>query len=138
MILMTNTGGELPSGWTEQRDETQHEPTAVEYRHETTDDTIFIISVRPDAANEGRFELRLSTIDPTSTHVRHDYPIDDYDALEAAIDEAESFVDVLSERLRKGTISSADPDIGAIREMIREFTDDRRRFSVRRLFQRFR
>lgn len=98
---MPNVALELPSGWTEQRDETLHGPAIVEYRHETEENTIFIVSVLPTTTDGKRFKLRLSTINPTSSHIHHSYLIDDYDSLEEALDEAEMFIKMFSKRLQK-------------------------------------
>jgi quercetin dioxygenase-like cupin family protein len=127
----------LPPEWTERHDETRHGAAVVEYQHETADETTFIVSVTP-RTDTGEFTLRLSTIDPASTHVRHDYPVDEYDTVEEAAEGAESFVETLSQRLRAGSISSADPNIDAIRETIQAFRGNRGFPSVRQLLRRFR
>ncbi|WP_049936724.1 hypothetical protein [Haloplanus natans] len=71
----------------------------MEYQHETTDETAFVLSIT-SRTDTGEFALRLSTIDPASTHVRHDYPVDEYDTVEEAAEGAESFVETLSQRLQ--------------------------------------
>lgn len=118
---MTDTDIDLPGEWTEKSDDTRPDPVIIEYQHETTDEIRFIVSVMPQSAEEG-FKLRLSTITPTSTHVvRHDYRVDEYDTPDAAVTGAESFIQEFSQRLRAGSISSADPEIEAIRDTIQAF-----------------
>lgn len=135
---MTNVEIDLPSSWTERSDETQHGSALVEYQHETGDKTMFIVSVLPRTADDKGYKLYLSTINPTSIHVRHDYPIEDYDSLEDAVDGAESFIEQVSHRLQDGSISSADPTIEEIRTTIQAFTDDQLFPSFRCLLRRFR
>lgn len=135
-MLMTNIETDLPVGWTEKSDDTRRDPAIVEYQYETADDTRFIVSVMPQTAKEG-YKLRLSTINPTSTHVRHDYPVDEYDAVEDAVEGAESFIDELSQRLQEGSISSADPEIEAIGDTIQAFRGNRLFPSVGQLLRRF-
>lgn len=124
VMLVTDTDIDLPAGWAEKRDGSERGTAVVEYHCETADDTTFVVSVMPKTADEG-FKLRLSTINSTSTHVRHDYPIDEYDAVEDVVEGAESFIEMFSQRLREGSISSAEPQIEAIRETIQAFKGNR-------------
>lgn len=134
---MTETETDLPAEWIEKPDEAQRGPAIVEYQHETADETTFIVSVMPKTADEG-FKLRLSTINPTSTHVRHDYPVEEYETQAAAVEGAESFIEEFSQRVREGSISSADPEIDAIRETIQAFKGNRLFPSIGRLLRRLR
>lgn len=134
---MTDTDITLPAEWTKKREETQHSTAVVEYQHETADETTFVVSVMSNTADEG-FNLRLSTINRTSTHVRHDYPVDEYDAIDDAVEGAQSFIEMFSQRLQEGSISSTDPEIEAIRETIETFRGDRVFPSIGRLLRRFR
>lgn len=136
-MLVTNTDIDLPAEWIEKSEETQRGSAIVECQHETATETTYIVSVIPQTANKG-FKLRLSTINPSSTHVRHDYPIEEYDTREDAVEEAESFIEEFSQRLQEGYISSADPEIEAIRDTIQAFKGNRLFPSIGRLFRRFR
>jgi len=135
-MLMTNIEADLPVGWTEKRNDTRRDPTIVEYQHETADETRFIVSVTPQTAEEG-YRLRLSTINPTSTHVRHDYPVDEYDAIDNAVEGGESFIDELSQRLQEGSISPVDPQFKSIRDTIQAFRGNRLVPLISRLLRRF-
>lgn len=83
---MGETDIELPEKWVRKSDEAQCSTAIVEFELETTDGTTFIVSVMPKTADES-FELRLSTINSTSTptQTRHNYPIAEYDELERAL-----------------------------------------------------
>lgn len=135
---MTDVDIALPSDWSEHVDETQRGSALVEFQHETDDGTTFIVSVLPRTTADEGYTLRLSTITQTPTHVRHDYTIDEYDSLEDAVDGTESFLEQLSHRLRDGSISSTDPAIDEIRNIIRAFTGERRFRAARRLIRRSR
>lgn len=137
-MVTTTVEIELPEEWGEQYDETQCGSAIVPYQHEAVAETTFIVSVLPRTANGGGYKLWLSTINPTSTPVRHDYPVDEYDSLDGAVDGAESFIAQFSQRVRDGAISTVDPKIEAIRETIQTFTGDRLFPSFRRLLRRFR
>ncbi|MFC7010121.1 hypothetical protein [Halalkalicoccus salilacus] len=71
---------EHPAGWTEQTESTHRTAARIEYKYETADETIFIVSILPKAVGTEEFQLRFSTINVTATHVRHDYPIDSYES----------------------------------------------------------
>lgn len=133
---MTNIEIDLPADWSEKNHETQRSVAVVEYQHKTVKKNTFIVSVLPRPDNEG-YRLRLSTINPTSTHIRHDYPVDEYDTVEDAVEEAESFIEQFSQRLRDGFVSSADPEIEAIQDTIQAFTGNQLFPSIQRLFRRF-
>ncbi|WP_336331022.1 hypothetical protein [Haloarcula sp. CGMCC 1.2071] len=134
---MTDTDIGLPAEWTRKREEAQHSTAVVEYQHETADDTTFVVSVMSKTADEG-FKLRLSTINRTSTHVRHDYPVDEYDTVDDAVAGAQSFIEMFSQRVQEGSISAADPEIEAIRGTIEAFRGERVFPSIGRLLRRFR
>lgn len=128
---------ELPAGWIERTESTHRAAARIEYEYETADETIFIVSILPKTIGTGEFQLRFSTIDLTATHVRHDYPIDDYESLEAAVDDAESFIEVFSQRLWNGSISSVHPEMDAIRDTIQSYSSTSLRSSFQRLLWRF-
>lgn len=110
----------LPPGWT--RDcESGVDRTEVVYRYETDSQTKFVVSVRHD---ESAYTLHLSTIDPSSTHIRHDYPVTTYDTVEAARSGAESFLTMVTEEVQEGRISAVDPGIDEIRRTIDEFNGE--------------
>ncbi|WP_152420653.1 hypothetical protein [Halorubrum tebenquichense] len=132
---MTNIG--IPTAWTKKREEGRYSAAVVEYHHEIADETLFVVSVIPKI-DDGKFELRLLAINRTSTHVRHDYPIDEYDTVEDAVEGAESFIEMLSQRLAEGSLSPSDPQIEAIRETITTFRGDRSLPTIGRLIRRFR
>lgn len=134
---MTDVEIDLPAGWTELSDEKQDGSALVAYQYGTGEETTFIVSILPRVGERG-YMLRLSTVDRTSTHVRHDYPVEEYDSLEVAVDGAESFLEHISQRLREDSMPAADPDIEAMRETIQAFTENRRFPAVRRLLRRFR
>lgn len=136
-LSATETGITLPAAWTAKRDAAQRGAAVIEYQRETSGETKFIVSVMPDAADEG-FELWFSTIDRTSTRVRHDYPVEEYDVLEDAVEGAESFIEMFSQRLREGSVSALDPEHDGIRDTIRAFSGDRTFPSIGRLLRRFR
>lgn len=136
VVLMTDTDIALPAEWTKKPEETQHNTAVVKYQHKTAEDTTFVVSVMSKSAERG-FKLQLSVINRTSQHVRHDYPIDDYDAVEDAVEGAQSFIEIFSQRLQEGSISSADPEIEAIRETIETFGGNRVFPSIERLLRRF-
>lgn len=135
---MTSVEIDLPVEWTEKSSETRWRSTVVEYVYKTDDETTFIVSVLPQTEDEGGYKLHLSTIDPTSTQIRHDYLVYEYDSLKDAVAGTESFIEQLSLRLREESISSADPEIEAIRETIQAFRGNRLVPSLRHLLRRFR
>ena len=132
---MTNIS--IPAAWTKKREEGRYSAAVVEYHHEIADEALFVVSVIPKTDDE-KFELRLLAINRTSTHVRHDYPIDEYDTVEDAVEGAESFIGMFSQRLAEGSLSSSDPQIEAIRETITTFRGDRSLPTFGRLLRRFR
>lgn len=110
----------LPHGWTRDHDG-GFERTEVAYRYETDSETEFVVSVRDD---ESDYTLHLSTINPSSTHIRHDYPVATYDTVDAAESSAKSFLAVVTEELQEGRITAADPAVDEIRRTIDEFTGE--------------
>lgn len=131
---MSNAEGGLPAEWTRTSDDRARDPAVVEYQYETPNGTRFVVSVMPQNVEQG-YKLRLTTINPTSRHVRHEYPIDEYDTLEAATEEAELFIDGLTQGLRSGSISSTNPDIMSMRSAIQAFRENRSVSSISRVLR---
>lgn len=120
---MTDIDIDTPSAWRRHSDEEKSDSAIVEYERKTADGMTFIVSVSQRTVDTEEYLLHLSTINPRSTPVRHDYPIEEYETREEAITEAEAFIQHLSRQLHTGAVSSADPTIDEIQEMIQEFTD---------------
>lgn len=132
-MAMTDIDIDLPADWTERANETQRASALVEYQHTTDDQTKFIVTLLKPASDDGDYRLRLSIVNTTSAHVRHDYPVDEYDTREVASAATEAFIECLDRRLAEGAISPADPEIDEIRNTIADFTGVRLFPSVRQL-----
>lgn len=136
---------DLPLGWTVRPDGDQREWAIQEWYMETDTGTTFIVSILEgglvsDLRNQsdtGLYELRLSTIAPHSTWIRHDFSVTEFETRDAAIEEAKAFIDHLSTELNTGGVNPDDPQIENIRRVIHEFADgslvSRVRQAVRRL-----
>ncbi|MFC4407932.1 hypothetical protein [Haloarchaeobius iranensis] len=134
---MTDTDIALPAEWTKKREEAQHRTAVVEYQHETAEDTTFVVSVLSKPADKG-FKLRLSAINRTSTHVRHNYPVEEYDTVDDAMEGAQSFIEMFSQRVQEGSVSAADPELEAVRETVETFRGEQIFPSIGRLLRRLR
>jgi hypothetical protein len=137
IMLMTNTNTELPEEWTKKPEEDGYSTGIFEYQRETADETTFVVSVISKTDNE-EVRLRLSTIDRTSAHMRHDYLVDEYETVEDAVEGAQSFIDMFSQWLQDGSISSTNPEIEAINEIIETFRGEQALPLIGRLLRRFR
>lgn len=58
------------------------------------------------------FKLQLPAINRTSTHVQQDYSIDEYDAVDDAVEGTQPFIEMFSQRVREGSILPSAPKIG--------------------------
>lgn len=134
---MSDPTVELPEGWHRHRRD-DRDDAIVEYRHETGENTTFVVSVRRRPDPSDRYELRLSTIDPGADHVRHDYPVETYETRTDALTDAESFVELLTSRLESGSVSATHPGIDEIRRAIDDFANESLLSPVRGLIHRLR
>lgn len=135
---MTDFEIDVPGTWQDRSEASQQTNVIAEYQRETSETTTFIVSVaRPPGIKE-EYELRVSTVNLTSTHLRHDYPVERYESRTDAIGGTESFLEQLSRQLRGGSISSDDPEMEEIRAAIRDVTGNRSFLPVRRLVRRIR
>lgn len=120
--MVPDTDLDTPTDWEECPDEEQHDNAVVEYRRETAEGTTFLASVFRRGGDDTEYLVHLSTVDPASTPDRHDYLVEAYDSREEAIEALESFLELLSRRLQKGSVSSDNPDIDEIQDAIETFT----------------
>lgn len=118
-------------GWSERTGDDQDGTALVGYEYAAAAAT-FVVAVVERSAPDG-YQLRLSTINPASNHVRHDYPVKQYETRADAIDGAASFVEHFTARLDEGTVSADDPRIEDIQRTIDSFTDRHLFPSVHRL-----
>lgn len=131
---MTEANVTVPSGWHRRSEETRRDSSLLEVTHETAAGTTFVVAVFQHQGDASEYELRLSTVNPTSKQVRHDYPVEQY----AALDGAESLLDYLSRRLQEDDVSRANPSVREVQTLIDEFTGERPFPSIRRLARRVR
>lgn len=75
-----------------------------------------------DQTDDKGYQVRLSTITRTSTKVRHDYPVEEYNSGAMAMTGAVSFIDHFTGRLREGSVSKTEPKVNIVRETIQDFT----------------
>lgn len=130
---MTEFEIELPPGWSEHSEESQRRSTVAKYQYTTAADTRFVVSLLKHPSNTDGYKLRLSTIIPLPTHVRHDYPVEEYDTRADAFEGVESFLEHISVQLHDGSVSHDEPRIEEIRGMIQDFTDTCLLSSIRQL-----
>lgn len=128
----------LPQEWTERSVDEGGEQAVAKYHYETAEKTTFIVAVTQQASDPGKYKVRLSTISPTSTPVRHDYPVQEYETLSEAVEGTQSFLNQIASRLDNDEISRDDPSIEEIRSVIRDFSTGDGLLPVRRLIQRLR
>lgn len=135
---MTDLDIDPPEGWSVHRPDDQRETVLIEYRRQTAGRMTFVVSIREWARDTDGYKLRLSAINPTVTHLHHNYPVDEYDSKAEAVAGAESFIEHFSDRLREGSVSTTEPQIEEIRRAIREFTDGGLFSTVQRFVHRLR
>lgn len=115
---MTDRDIDLPSNWQQRIGDERTRNTLAACQRDTTKQSRFIVSVVDKTQDRDELELRLSTIDRTSRHVRHDHPVDTDDTADDAVAAAATFVEFFEGRLTVGTVSKADPSIDEMRPVI--------------------
>jgi len=135
---MVDTEIDTPPGWEEQTGEERRGDTICGYQYVTDEEVRFVVSVLEPAVYEDTNRLRFATVDPTGTHIRQDYPVEEYESIEAAIRAAESLIEHISLRLEEGSISASEPEVASIRDAIQDFTGHPLFPSLQHLIRRLR